>query len=64
MGMGGPNLSKVAADPEHTAEWIAAHIRDPKSHRPQSRMPAYGPDKLSDADLQTLVAYLATLKGE
>jgi len=41
---------------------LADHIRDPKKHKPQSRMPAYGSDKISDADLTLLAQYLAGQK--
>jgi mono/diheme cytochrome c family protein len=58
-GMGGPDLTAVGAKPEHTADWLAAHVRDPKSHSPSSRMPAYGPDKIPEADLKALAEYLA-----
>ena len=57
----GPDLAKSAADPEHTAEWIAAHIRDPKIHSPESRMPAFE-STLSAADIRTLAEYITTLK--
>jgi mono/diheme cytochrome c family protein len=57
----GPDLVKSAADPEHTPEWIAAHIRDPKIHSPESRMPAFE-STLSAADIRTLAEYIKTLK--
>jgi mono/diheme cytochrome c family protein len=56
----GPDLSKVGAKREK--DWIIAHVRDPKSHNPMSRMPASGPDKLSDQDAGTIGEYLAGLK--
>ena len=56
----GPDLTKVGA--KRDKEWIIAHVRDPKSHNPMSRMPASGPDKLSDKDAGTLGEYLAGLK--
>ncbi len=56
-----PNLAKVAANPEHTKDWLAEHIRDPKMHKPQLRMPKFA-GKLSDADINTLADYLASLK--
>jgi cbb3-type cytochrome oxidase cytochrome c subunit len=59
---GGPDLTGVGRPPEHTADWLSAHIRDPKAHNPASRMPAFGPDKLPDADLKALAAYLASRK--
>ena len=62
-GMGrGPDLTKAGANPEHTKQWLADHIRNAKGHNPQSRMPPFGPDKISDADLNALVDYLASLK--
>ena len=62
-GMGsGPELTMTGANPAHTPEWLSAHIRDPKAHSPQSRMPATGPDRLSDADLKVLAEYLAGRK--
>lgn len=61
-GMGGTDLTKVGADSKHTVAWLSAHIRDPKSHSPYSRMPASGPDKISDTDLKALAEYLASLK--
>ena len=61
-GPPGPDLTKVGATPEYTQEWLAEHIRDPKKHKPQSKMPAFGADKISDADLNHLAAYLAGRK--
>lgn len=58
----GPELTKVGANPEHTKQWIAEHIRNPRAHKPQSRMPGFGPEKISDADLDALAEYLASLK--
>jgi cbb3-type cytochrome oxidase cytochrome c subunit len=59
---GGPDLTAVGRTPEHTVDWLAAQIRDPKTHKPTSRMPAFGPEKLPDADLKALAAYLASRK--
>jgi cbb3-type cytochrome oxidase cytochrome c subunit len=56
----GPDLSKVGA--QHPRDWIADHIRDPKSHKPESRMPPFA-DKLSQEDLGAVADYLASLKG-
>jgi mono/diheme cytochrome c family protein len=59
--MKAPDLGKSAADPEHTADWIAAHIRDPKIHSPESRMPAFE-SKLSADQIRVLAEYITTLK--
>jgi mono/diheme cytochrome c family protein len=52
----------VGSKPGRTAQWLADHVRDPKSHNPRSRMPAFGEDKISETDLAALVDYLANLK--
>jgi mono/diheme cytochrome c family protein len=57
----GPDLSHVGRDSSHTVAWLMDHVRDPKSHRPNSRMPPYG-DKMSDQELKFLAEYLASLK--
>ncbi len=54
----GPELTHVGS--RYTADRLATLIRNPMSANPQASMPAF--DKLSDADLQALVAYLLTLK--
>jgi mono/diheme cytochrome c family protein len=57
-------LAKTGA--ENTAEELKAWIRTPKEmitkKGKKGMMPVYGPDKISDADLEDLVAYMATLK--
>lgn len=57
--MGGPDLAKVGA--EHDAAWIADHVRDPKSHKPDSRMPPFK-DKFTEEQTKTVADYLAGLK--
>ena len=58
--MAGPNLTKVGANPKHTAKWLEEAIVNPKAHNPDSTMPAY--DSLSAKDLKNLVAYMGSLK--
>lgn len=60
-GSGGPDLSRVGANPARTPEWLKEHIKNPRAHTPSSRMPSYE-GKISDADLDHLVAYLGSLK--
>jgi len=60
-GTSGPELTKVAADPKHTAKWLEAQVKNPKTHTPESTMPPYG-DKIKGKDLSNLVAYLGSLK--
>ena len=56
-----PDLTHVGAEAEHTAEWLAAHVQDPKVHNPGSKMPAFR-GKIGDEDLRALGAYLAAQK--
>ena len=57
-------LAKAGA--ENTPEELKAWVRTPKDmitkKGKKGMMPAYGPDKISDADLENLVAYMASLK--
>ena len=57
-------LAKAGAD--NSADDLKAWVRTPKEmiakKGKKGVMPAYAPEKLSDADLDNLVAYLATLK--
>lgn len=58
----GPELTQVAAEEEHTREWLIEQIRDPKKHKPDGKMPSFGKDTISDEDLNKLVDYLLSLK--
>lgn len=60
-GKGGPNLSKAGAEAKHTVAWFEAQVKDPKSHNPNSPMPAFG-DKIKGKDLTALATYLKSLK--
>ena len=57
-------LAKAGAD--NTADELKAWVRTPKDmiakKGKKGIMPAYGADKLADADLENLVAYVATMK--
>jgi quinol-cytochrome oxidoreductase complex cytochrome b subunit len=55
----GPELTHLASR-SFSADKVKALIRNPLAVNPQAGMPAF--DKLSDSDLQALVAYLSTLK--
>ena len=58
----GPELTKVGADPEHTAEWLAGYIRNPHGQNPGSKMPKHDEAKISEQEMDTLVKYLSSLK--
>jgi nitric oxide reductase subunit C len=57
-GVIGPDLSHVGS--KQDSRWISAQIRDPKSHNPNTLMPAY--PQIPEAELNVLVSYLAGLK--
>jgi cytochrome c2 len=54
------------AGAENTPEELAAWVRTPKDMMAKKgkagTMPSYPPARISDADLENLVAYMATLK--
>jgi mono/diheme cytochrome c family protein len=60
-GRQGPDLTHVGAEAEHTADWIVAHVKNPRTHNPRSRMPNFE-GKINDKDLLALGAYLSSLK--
>jgi len=63
-GQGGdsaPELTHVGAEAGHTRAWLAAHVKNPKTHNPRSTMPAFE-GQISEKDLQALAAYLSSLK--
>ena len=57
-------LAKTGA--ENTVDELKAWVRTPKDmiakKAKKGIMPAYAADKISDADLENLVAYMATMK--
>jgi cytochrome c1 len=57
-GTVGPDLSKVGG--RRDAQWILTQLKDPKSHNPNTQMPAY--PQLSDSELQALADFMSSLK--
>ncbi|MBP3959299.1 c-type cytochrome [Gemmata sp. G18] len=57
----GPKLSKIGAEPNRSADWLADYIRDPKSKKADSRMPAFG-GTLTEEQIRSLAEYLAAKK--
>jgi cytochrome c1 len=63
----GPDLGQPMGPTQYfTPEGLRRLIRDPKSVRtwPQQAMPGFDTAKLSDADLEALIAYLAYMARE
>jgi mono/diheme cytochrome c family protein len=54
----GPDLARVGAT--RSVEWLMEQIRDPQSHKPDSRMPPS--PRIGEDDLRALATYLASLK--
>ncbi|AMV29495.1 Cytochrome c6 [Gemmata sp. SH-PL17] len=57
----GPNLAKIGSEPNRTAAWLADYIRDPRSKKSDSRMPAFG-TTLTQDQIRSLAEYLAAKK--
>jgi len=53
----GPPLSDIAS--KRDAQWLKAFLKDPKTLNPETKM---SPFKGTDDELETLIAYLLTLK--
>ena len=56
-----PDLTHVGTEADHTAEWIAEHIRNPKGHKPSSKMPEFE-TKLKPEEIKSVAAFLKSLK--
>lgn len=57
-GSRGPDLARVGA--VRSVDWLIEQIRDPQSHKPDSRMPPS--PRIGAEDLRALATYLASLK--
>lgn len=57
----GTDLRHIGSKPDRTIEWLAEYIRDPKSKRPDSRMPGFE-GKLTDVEIRELAELLAAQK--
>jgi mono/diheme cytochrome c family protein len=57
----GPSLAKVANDPKHTVEWFVSFVGDPKTERPEAKMPPFE-KKIQPDDMRALAEFLASLK--
>jgi len=55
----GPDLSTIGRN--HDEDWLVGFVRNPKSQKPDSRMPKFE-GKLSEAELRAVARYLASLR--
>ena len=60
-GRKGPDLTHVGKEAGHTPEWLTDHTKNPKTHNPGSRMPAFE-GKIDEKGLVSIGAYLSSLK--
>src|SRR5687767_6292028 len=51
----GPNLAKVGST--RTPEWLTDHVKNPKTHKPESGMPEFG-SKLSAEELKSVTDFM------
>jgi ubiquinol-cytochrome c reductase cytochrome b subunit len=56
-----PDLTKVGL--KHSSSWMHSFMEDPMKFHPDSKMPAFGPPKLSHQEIEELARYLSTLRG-
>ena len=64
-GAGGP-MAKMGgplddAGSKHDAAWMESYFKDPKSKKPDAKMPKVS---LTDDEMSAVVAYMGTLKGK
>jgi cbb3-type cytochrome oxidase cytochrome c subunit len=57
-GIIGPDLSHVGK--QRDGAWLVKQIKEPKSHNPNTQMPAY--PQFSDEEVQALISFLTGLK--
>jgi mono/diheme cytochrome c family protein len=57
----GPSLAAVGKDEKHTVDWLVEHIKNPKAHVPDSKMPGFE-GKIDAATIKQIAEFLATLK--
>jgi ubiquinol-cytochrome c reductase cytochrome b subunit len=57
----GPNLTDVGL--RHSAMWLHSFLEEPSRFSENSMMPAFGPPRLTHAELEELAQYLSSLRG-
>ena len=55
---GGSSVPLDGIGTRRTYEWLVGHTRDPQRYVPNSQMPPYPPDQLSDEDLRAITDYM------
>jgi hypothetical protein len=47
----------------HSAAWMHSFVEDPGRFHPDSKMPSFGPPKLTHEEIEEITRYLASLRG-
>ena len=58
-GKQGPDLAHFGAEATHTQQWFIDLIKDPKSQKPNAKMPGFD-GKIQATDITAIAAYLIT----
>ncbi|MGH7584260.1 MAG: cytochrome b N-terminal domain-containing protein [Gemmatimonadales bacterium] len=56
-----PDLTDIGL--KHSIAWLHSFIEDPERFHPDSKMPDFGPPKLTHEEIEEITRYLATLRG-
>jgi ubiquinol-cytochrome c reductase cytochrome b subunit len=56
-----PDLTEVGL--RHSAAWMHSFIEDPGRFHPDSKMPSFGPPKLTHEEIEEITRYLASQRG-
>jgi ubiquinol-cytochrome c reductase cytochrome b subunit len=56
-----PDLTEVGQ--RHSAAWMHSFMEDPGRFHPDSKMPSFGPPKLTHEEIEEITRYLASLRG-
>ena len=56
-----PELTEIGL--RHSAAWMHSFMEDPVRFHPSSRMPSFGPPKLTHEEIEEITRYLSSLRG-
>ncbi len=56
-----PDLTEIGL--HHSPGWMHSFIEDPGVYHPDSKMPSFGPPKLSHREIEDIAQYLSSLRG-
>lgn len=56
-----PDLTEVGL--RHSGAWLHSFMEDPTAFHPDTKMPSFGPPKLTHEEIEEITRYLTTLRG-